>query len=78
MRLPTGKSYCIKRMFLPCPGEYNSGIYNHFEYDKKADKFQSYAKEVLTAVYDTKSDQRTKMSAKEIEKEFISRKKTKA
>lgn len=39
MRLPAGKSYCIKGMFLPCLGKCNSDIYNHIEYDKKVEEF---------------------------------------
>ncbi len=32
-----------------------------------------YAKKMLTAVYDTKSDKHTEMTVEEIEKEFVSR-----
>ena len=54
-------------------GECNSGIYNHFEYDKKVEEFQLHAKKMLTAVYDKESDKHTEMTVEEIEKEFVSR-----
>lgn len=54
-------------------GECSSGIYNAFDYGvKTADEFQTFARRLLTAVYDKDSAAHTQMTVEEIDREFIS------
>lgn len=54
-------------------GECNGGIYATFDYDKKVDEFREHARKMLTAIYDKESNNHTKMTVAEIEKEFLTR-----